>query len=136
MSFEEFLNQLIDEFNGCGWLNEESPEYRERGDWDDVVGQNIVIEDMRRIKDYHAVILRNDPHVYLSSGALKTILDKYADEYGKYLRNIVFRIGEKRGFQNRETGERQEYRPCMVVGRVSGEKHAPNVSRNKNVKEE
>lgn len=121
LRFENFLNQLVDEYNGCGWLNEESPEYRERGDWDDVVGQDVIIEDMRRIKDYHAVILRGDPHVYLSSGALKNILDKYADEYSRYLKNIVFRIGEKREFINRESGQRQEYRPCIIVRAVNPE---------------
>lgn len=128
MRFEEFFNQLVDEFNGCGWLNEESPEYRDRGDWDDVVGQDIIIEDMRRIKDYHAVILRNDPHVYLSSGALKTILNKYGDNYEKYLKNIVFKVGEKRTYTNPDTGKRQEYRPCIVVGKVHAEDLPSNVS--------
>lgn len=117
-SFDDFLKQLQNEYNGCPWLNKESELYRERGEWDDISGQDIIIEDVYAISDYHAVILKDNPNVYLSSGGLKDMLNKYAIEYGRYIRNIVFRVGEKREFKTSD-GERREYRPLTIVGKVT-----------------
>lgn len=116
--FDDFLSALMMEYNGCGWLNEESPEYRERGDWDKLIGQEIIIEDMYKIKDYHAVLLRGDRHVYLTCGALKDMLNKYGDMYGQYMRNVVLRVGVKREYKG-DDGTPREYRPFTVVGAAS-----------------
>lgn len=108
IKFNEDLQKAIaemqDEFNGCPLF-----ESREKGSLDELTGNQLHIEDIYPIQDYHCIIFEEIPDKYfLTGGALKDLCNNYQPEF------VVGRCIEMMPLV--KTKSRRDFRPIKVLG--------------------
>lgn len=97
------IAQMQDEFNGCPLFNN-----REKGSLDELEGNQLHIEDLYPIQDYHCVVFEEiKDKFYLTGGALKDLCNNYAPEF------VVGRLIEIQPMV--KTKSRRDFRPIKVL---------------------
>lgn len=99
----EMLKKMQDEFNGCPLF-----EGREKGSLDELEGQQLHIEDLYPIQDYHAIVFEEiQDRFFLTGGALKDLCNNYPPEF------VVGRLIEVQ--PKVKTKSRRDFRPIRVL---------------------
>lgn len=99
----EMLKQMQDEFNGCPLFID-----REKGSLDDLTGQQLHIEDIYPIQDYHAIVFEEiEGKFFLTGGALKDLCNNYEPKF------VIGRLIELQ--EKVKTKSRRDYRPIKVL---------------------
>ena len=91
----EIFEAMKADLNGCPLM-----ENREKMAWDDIVGEDVVINEYHKMDTYYCVVLREYPKNYLFTGQqLTNLLDKYGEDATK----VVLTVGKKTRTKNGNT---------------------------------
>lgn len=103
MELDAVLKEMQSEFNGCPLF-----EGREKGSLDDLEGQQLHIEDIYPLSDFHCVVFEEIPNLYfLTGGALKDLCNNYKPEH------VIGRLIEVQPMV--KTKSRRDFRPIKVL---------------------
>lgn len=114
MEFKQFHDAVVLEYNGCPWFKEGTPDYREKGELDELDGKVVQIDDYYKLSDYHAVTFLGFPKVYLTGGALKDLLNRYGDTEKENIRRINIKMLPKRTWKDAD-GKPKTFRPIEIM---------------------
>lgn len=99
----DMLAKMQEQFNGCPLF-----EGREKGSLDDLEGQEITIDQIYPLQDYHCVVFKEDnDHFYLTGGALKDLCNEYEPQY---VINRVIMLQPKV-----KTKAKRDFRPIKIL---------------------
>lgn len=100
---QQMIAQMKEDYNGCPLF-----EDREKGDLDELTGEEITIDDLFPLNDYHCIVFRQHPEkFYLTGGALKDLCNNYPPQFVKG-RTIVLQPMVK-------TRTKRDFRPIKVI---------------------
>lgn len=105
---DDILRSMQEDFNGCPLFID-----REKGDLDDLVGQELVVESYYELTGedgvYYAIAFEGfEETFFLSGGALTALINKYGDA----VKEVKLLIQEKV-----KTKKNRDYRPIRVLGK-------------------
>lgn len=99
----DMLAKMQEQFNGCPLF-----EGREKGSLDDLEGEEITIDQIYPLQDYHCVVFREKPdNFYLTGGALKDLCNEYEPQF---VVNRVIVIQPKV-----KTKAKRDFRPIKIL---------------------
>lgn len=100
---EMVVAQMKEEFNGCPLFAD-----RDKGELDELTGQQLHIEDLYPLNDYHCIVFEEIPKkFYLTGGGLKDLCNNYPPKF------VVGRLIELQ--PKVKTKSRRDFRPVKVL---------------------